>query len=180
MYIDLDSDRHPLKTYGDLAFRVFGSWARHLINVLQSLQLFFDVALLTLASGQAIAQLAKGNVCFIVCVFIFCCAGCLLGQVRTLRTFGWLANLSIILNVLVLCIRLVLPRWARQELKGVVSQHGSRRPFSTQLCRRRCAERRAARPGGDVRRHPARHSFRVPNHRIDAGRLQLRCGDAVS
>lgn len=108
MYVDLDSDRHPLKTYGDLAFRVFGSWARHLVNVLQSLQLFFDVALLTLASGQGIAQLAQGNVCFIVCVFIFCCAGCLLGQVRTLRTFGWLANLSIILNVLVLCIRLVL------------------------------------------------------------------------
>ncbi|OAG40898.1 hypothetical protein AYO21_04975 [Fonsecaea monophora] len=105
MYIDLYSDRHPLKTYGDLAFRVFGSWARCLMKVLQSLQLFFDVAPLTLASGKGVAQLAQGKVCFIICVFIFYCAGCLLGQVRTLRTSKWLANLSIILNVLVLCIR---------------------------------------------------------------------------
>ena len=104
MYIHLDSDRYPLRNYGDLAFRIFGGWARNVVNVLQGFQLFFDVALLTLATGQGISQLARGRICFIVCIFIFCCAGCILGQIRTLRTFGWLANISIILNVLILCI----------------------------------------------------------------------------
>jgi Transmembrane amino acid transporter protein len=29
MYIQLDSDRYPMKGYGDIAFRVYGTWFRH-------------------------------------------------------------------------------------------------------------------------------------------------------
>ena len=52
MYIALDSDRYPLKGYGDIAFRIFGSWARHIVNVLQSFQFFLNVALLIIGSGE--------------------------------------------------------------------------------------------------------------------------------
>ena len=100
----LDSDRYPLKTYGDIAFRIYGSWARYTVNVLQSLQLFLSVGLLALSSGQSISQLSAGNVCFVVCTLVFCIAGFTLGQIRTLRTFGWLANISIWVNVAILCI----------------------------------------------------------------------------
>ena len=104
MFMHLDSDRYPLKTYGDIAFRVYGSWARYTVNVLQSLQLFLSVGLLALSSGQSISQLSSGKVCFVVCTLVFCIAGFTLGQIRTLRTFGWLANISIWINVVILCI----------------------------------------------------------------------------
>ncbi|KAL9623389.1 MAG: hypothetical protein Q9160_002282 [Pyrenula sp. 1 TL-2023] len=42
MFLQMDSDRYPLKGYGDIAFRIFGSWARHTVNVLQSFQFFLN------------------------------------------------------------------------------------------------------------------------------------------
>jgi hypothetical protein len=104
MFMHLDSDRYPLKTYGDIAFRIYGPWARYTVNTLQSLQLFFSVGLLGLSSGQSISQLSSGKLCFVICTLLFCIAGFSLGQIRTLRTFGWLANFSICINVIVLCI----------------------------------------------------------------------------
>ena len=43
LYIRLDSVRYPLKTYADIAERIFGRAARHVVNVLQSLQLLINV-----------------------------------------------------------------------------------------------------------------------------------------
>lgn len=43
IFLELDSNVHPMKTYGDFAFRLFGSTARHVINILQSVQLLFNV-----------------------------------------------------------------------------------------------------------------------------------------
>ena len=43
LFVRLDSARHPLKTYGDIAERIFGKAARHTCTVLQSIQLLFNV-----------------------------------------------------------------------------------------------------------------------------------------
>ncbi|PQE03234.1 transmembrane amino acid transporter protein [Rutstroemia sp. NJR-2017a BBW] len=104
IFLNLDSDKFPLKSYGDLFFRVYGVWARHAINILQSIQLLFTVAVLILSNGQSISQIAKGNLCFIVCLVIFMAAGLLIGQIRTLQRFGWLANFAVWINVLILFI----------------------------------------------------------------------------
>jgi len=104
MFIHLDSDRYPLKSYGDVAYRIFGPWARHCVNVLQSIQLLFIVSGVVLSSGQSIAQISKNSICYIICIFIFTIAGMLVGQVRTLRRFGWLANLAVWLNLLIMFI----------------------------------------------------------------------------
>ncbi|PQE18786.1 transmembrane amino acid transporter protein [Rutstroemia sp. NJR-2017a WRK4] len=104
IFLNLDSDKFPLKSYGDLFFRVYGTWARHAINILQSIQLLFTVAVLILSNGQSISQIAKGNLCFIVCLVIFMAAGLLIGQIRTLQRFGWLANFAVWINVLILFI----------------------------------------------------------------------------
>jgi len=37
-FVGLDSPKYPLRNYGDLGFRVYGNWARQIINVLQSCQ----------------------------------------------------------------------------------------------------------------------------------------------
>jgi transmembrane amino acid transporter len=57
LFLMLDSYKHPLRTYGDIAFRVFGGWAKHIVSILQSIQLIVNVGLIILSSGQGIYQI---------------------------------------------------------------------------------------------------------------------------
>ncbi|KAI9825001.1 MAG: hypothetical protein M1819_000630 [Sarea resinae] len=102
MFMGLDSDRYPIKNYGDVAFRIYGSFARHSFNVLQSLQFFLNVAILILSNGQALSQLSKKKLCFIVCLLVFTIAGFLLGQIRTLQKFGYVANAAVWMNLFII------------------------------------------------------------------------------
>lgn len=104
VFLALDSDRYPMNNYADAFYRVFGRYARHFINVLQAIQLLFTVSILILSNGQAISQISKGSICFIVCLVIFMAAGVVLGQIRTLQRFSWLANFAIYINLLVIFI----------------------------------------------------------------------------
>lgn len=63
LFLKVDSDRYPVKTYGDLSERVFGRWAYHLVNVLQSVQLIVNVGTICLSNGQSLSQISKGKVC---------------------------------------------------------------------------------------------------------------------
>jgi hypothetical protein len=106
VYMHMDSDRHPLRDFGQAFFRVFGSGMRHFINVLQSLQMLMLVAVLVESNGNSISQVSIGNngkngngLCYIVCFLIFAILGAVLGQIRTLQRFGWLANLSVWMTV---------------------------------------------------------------------------------
>ncbi|KAI1610836.1 transmembrane amino acid transporter protein-domain-containing protein [Exophiala viscosa] len=102
MYLQLDSDRYPMKGYGDIAFRIYGAWFRHTCNALQSFQFFLNVALIVLTSGQSISQLSKGKLCFIACMAVCTIFGCLVGQIRTLQRFGWLASWAVFLNLFII------------------------------------------------------------------------------
>lgn len=108
IYLALDSDRYPMKSYADPFFRIYGRWARHGVNILQSVQLLLTVSALILGNGQSISQVSKGTICFIACLIIFMAAGMVLGQIRTLQRFGWLANFAVWLNLLILFIWSVL------------------------------------------------------------------------
>jgi len=102
LFCQLDSDRYPMKGYGDIAFRVYGAWFRHIVNALQSFQFFMNVALIVLSSGQSISQLSHQNLCFIVCIVVCAIAGCLIGQIRTLQRLGWLASSAVFINLFVI------------------------------------------------------------------------------
>jgi hypothetical protein len=107
IFIGLDSTRYPMRNYGDVAFRIFGSWARLGVNVLQSFQFFLNITLLIESNGQGLAQMAKGKsgngfLCFVVAEVIFMLLGFLFGQIRTLQRLSWLANIAIWLNVVVI------------------------------------------------------------------------------
>lgn len=104
IFLHMDSDRYPLLGYGDLFFRVYGKWARHLVNILQTIQLLLTVSILILSNGQSISQISKGNLCFVACLVIFMVCGMVVGQIRTLQRFGWLANFAVWINVLILFI----------------------------------------------------------------------------
>lgn len=100
VYLALDSSRYPIMSYGDPFFRIFGPWSRHFINVTQSFQQFLTVTVLILSKGTMIAKLSKGRICFSVCFVIFTVFGIIAGSVRSLQRVGWLANLSVWLNVI--------------------------------------------------------------------------------
>jgi hypothetical protein len=103
--MEMDSDRFP--HYGAAFFRVFGAWARHIINILQSLQMILTLGVLILGMGQSIAQVSAGTskpVCFVLCLLIFTLIGMILGQVRTLQKLGWLSNFAVCMNMLAVFI----------------------------------------------------------------------------
>lgn len=108
MFLHLDSDRYPLQTYGDLAFRLYGSVARHSVNILQSIQLVFNVGIITVSNGQSLAQISKNGACFIILCLVWALAGMIFGQIRTLAKLGWLANAAVWMNVFVIISTMAL------------------------------------------------------------------------
>ena len=103
-YMGLDSYDFPIRSYGDLTFRIYGSTARHIIDVLQSLQLCLLCGQVIVQSGQAISQISRFRLCYVVCIIIFVVAGFLIGQVRTLRSYGIISALAVGCNVLIILI----------------------------------------------------------------------------
>ncbi|RFU33150.1 hypothetical protein B7463_g3182, partial [Scytalidium lignicola] len=113
MFIGLDSTRYPMRNYGDVAFRIYGNWARIGVNFLQSFQFFLNVVLIIESSGQGLAQMAagvsgNGFLCFMVAEVIFMLLGFILGQIRTLQRLSWLANLAIWLNIIVIIMTMAV------------------------------------------------------------------------
>jgi len=104
MFLKLDSDRYPLKAYGDIAFRVYGPMARHGVNILQSIQILFTVGVIILGNAQGLSQVTKYKVCFSVLSLIWALVGMLIGQIRTLTKLSYFTNIAIWMNLLVMFI----------------------------------------------------------------------------
>ena len=128
-FTGLDSTRYPLRNYGDLAFRVFGNWARLGVNILQSFQFFLNVTLLIVTNGQGLAQMAagpKGNgfLCFIIAELVFMLGGFILGQIRTLQRLGFLANLAVWLNIIVIFMTMAVTNKYPPNYSAVETTYG--------------------------------------------------------
>ena len=104
IFLGLDSYEFPMRNYGDLAFRLYGSPYRYMVNFLQSVQLLCGVGLIVISNGQALSQVSKFRLCYAVCCLIWALCGFGLGQVRTLQKYGWLANAAIYINLLIMFI----------------------------------------------------------------------------
>ena len=79
MFLGLDSYQYPVKTYADLAFRIYGPVARHVVTGLQSTQLLFNVGIIILINGLSLEQIIVGAgykaVCFVVLCLVWALAG---------------------------------------------------------------------------------------------------------
>ncbi|KAL1311506.1 hypothetical protein AAFC00_001629 [Neodothiora populina] len=123
-FLGLDSDKYPVKNYGDIAYRIYGSWARHVCNVLQSCQFFLNVCLLIISNGQGIAQLSQPHsydkpLCFVACLVIFMAAGMIIGQIRTLARFSLLANAAVWMNVFIIIMTMAVVGSTQPNYKAV-------------------------------------------------------------
>jgi hypothetical protein len=54
---------------------------------------------LILGSGTVISQLSNESICYIICLLIFAIVGAIFGSIRSLQHIGWLANLSVWMNI---------------------------------------------------------------------------------
>ncbi|KAI0528503.1 transmembrane amino acid transporter protein-domain-containing protein [Xylaria digitata] len=104
VFMGVDSHEFPARNYGDLAFRAWGTTARHVVNILQAVALLLLLGQVTILFGQNISEMSKYRICYIVCPLIFVVVGFFLTQIRTLRSFGWLANFGFWLNILAIFI----------------------------------------------------------------------------
>ncbi|GFF28308.1 hypothetical protein IFM51744_00517 [Aspergillus udagawae] len=102
VFLGVDSYEFPAKNYGDLAFRTVGRSGRYITNFCQGLALLLITGQVTIQYGQNISQMSKFKLCYAVCPVIFACAGFLISQIRTLRAYGWVANLAVWLNIFVI------------------------------------------------------------------------------
>jgi hypothetical protein len=125
IFMGLDSYQFPIRSFGDLGYRLMGPPARHVFNVLQALQLFLNVGLIVISNGEALSQAAKFNLCFIVCCLVWAIIGFLVGQVRTLQKFGWLANFAVWINLICMFITMGGAANSPPNYAGVASAAGA-------------------------------------------------------
>ena len=111
VYLGVDSYQFPARNYGDLAFRTWGTIARHVVNFIQALGLLLILGQVTIQFGQNISQMSKFKLCYIVCPLIFVIAGFFMTQIRTLKSYGWAASLCIWLNLLAIFLTMVRISW---------------------------------------------------------------------
>ncbi|KZT01290.1 uncharacterized protein LAESUDRAFT_731380 [Laetiporus sulphureus 93-53] len=104
LFLKLDSDVFPIKTYSDISERIFGRVSRHVVSILQSIQLIINVGTLCLSNGQSLSQITKAHLCFAVCIVIWAGVGMVIGQIRTLKSYGWLANSAVWVNLLIIFV----------------------------------------------------------------------------
>ncbi|ODV88483.1 hypothetical protein CANCADRAFT_4622 [Tortispora caseinolytica NRRL Y-17796] len=129
MFLGLDSLHFPVKSYGDLC-----------------LQLLCNVAVIILGNGQGLSQIINPDtvkLCFSVVVLVWALAGMIVGQIRTLKNFGWLANFAIWLNLFVCFATMGIvahssPNWSAAKQAGleigpIITRARELYPFYTQL-----------------------------------------------
>lgn len=102
LYVKLDSDRYPVKSYSDITERVAGYPFRIFVTWLVFIHMIVNVATTSLSSAQSLYQLSKGNICFVVAIIIWIIVGCGLNQIRTLKRYSFIASAAIWLNILVI------------------------------------------------------------------------------
>ncbi|GAC97645.1 amino acid transporter [Pseudozyma hubeiensis SY62] len=137
LFMQLDSARYPVKTYGDLGERVVGSWMRWLFNALQTLQLIINVGLLCLTNGQALSQVISGapgnaNLCFSVCVVIFSLIGMAFAQVQTFRGLGFAASTAVYQNIAIVIISMAAIIKYGPYIAGAQASYGNDYPYNNQ------------------------------------------------
>lgn len=88
VYLDLDSSRYPMMSFGDPFLRLFGKRSRHFINVAQALQQFLTVSVLIISKSMNLEQLSGSSICFIAAMIICMSIGMVSGIIRSLKKIG--------------------------------------------------------------------------------------------
>ncbi|SPO23615.1 related to neutral amino acid permease [Ustilago trichophora] len=137
LFMQVDSARYPVKTYGDLGERIVGYPMRWTFNALQTLQLIINVGLICLTNGQALSQVISGapgnaNLCFSVCVVIFALIGMAFAQVQTFRGLGFAASTAVYQNLIIVVVSMAAIIKYGPYIAGAQASYGTDYPYNNQ------------------------------------------------
>ncbi|SPO24588.1 related to neutral amino acid permease [Ustilago trichophora] len=137
LFMQVDSARYPVKTYGDLGERIVGYPMRWTFNALQTLQLIINVGLICLTNGQALSQVISGapgnaNLCFSVCVVIFALIGMAFAQVQTFRGLGFAASTAVYQNLIIVIVSMAAIIKYGPYIAGAQASYGTDYPYNNQ------------------------------------------------
>ncbi|KAJ1018439.1 hypothetical protein NDA18_006593 [Ustilago nuda] len=137
LFLQLDSARYPVKTYGDLGERIVGHPMRWTFNTLQTFQLIINVGLICLTNGQALSQVINGapgnaNLCFSVCVVLFSLIGMAFAQVQTFRGLGFAASTAVYQNIAIVIISMAAIIKYGPYIAGAQASYGKDYPYNNQ------------------------------------------------
>ncbi|GMK54271.1 hypothetical protein CspeluHIS016_0108570 [Cutaneotrichosporon spelunceum] len=107
VYMNVDSEEFPVRSYADLGERTYGPPAKFLLNSLQALQLMFNVGMFIVLQGQALAQIINFRFCYVVLNVFFALAGMLITQIRTIRNMAWFSTVNVFINLTIMLITAV-------------------------------------------------------------------------
>jgi hypothetical protein len=130
VYIGMDSTRFPLRNYGDAAFRVYGTRARIIVNVLQVFQLFLNVVLVIVNNGQGLAQMVagadgKGYICFMGAEAILMGIGFVVAQIRTLQHLAFVTIFGIITNIIIIIMTMAVVHQYPPNYSASLTSYGT-------------------------------------------------------
>ena len=130
VYIGMDSTRFPLRNYGDAAFRVYGAWARILVNLLQVFQLFLNVVLVIVNNGQGLAQMAaradgKGYICFMGAEAVLMGIGFVVAQIRTLQRLAFVTTVGIVCNIIIVIMTMAVVHQYPPNYSASMTSYGT-------------------------------------------------------
>lgn len=75
-----------------------------MFNILQAVQLLCNVGAIIISNGEALSEACKFKLCYAICCLVWALAGFILGQIRTLQKFSWLANVAVFINLAIMFI----------------------------------------------------------------------------
>lgn len=78
-----------------------------------------------LSNAQSLAQIAvSGEFCFSIQILIWALLGMAIGQIRTLKNYGWLANMAVWLNLLTIFITMGVVAHSAPNYAGAKAAYG--------------------------------------------------------
>jgi hypothetical protein len=130
VYMCMDSTRFPLRNYGDAAFRVYGAWARILVNLLQVFQLLLNVVQIIVNNGQGLAQMAvgkdgKGYICFMGAEAVLMGIGLVAAQIRTLQRLAFVTAVGIVSNFIIVVMTMIVVHQYPPNYSASLTSYGT-------------------------------------------------------
>jgi len=120
LFLKLDNEVHPIRTFSDIAALTLGEWSRLAIAFLQSLQLILSVAVLILGEAQTLQDMLPSmtSVCFLVLTAGWTLFGMTVGFIKVFSHLSQFANWCIWINISICIVCMALgnnPRTAHYD-----------------------------------------------------------------
>lgn len=115
LYLRIDSDKIPVRTFGDIVYRIWGFWGKTIVDIFFIIQLLFSSGLLLLTSAQNVGLIIDGShtnkdgsprnhICFSVMIMIFMFITLSFSFIRSLKPIGKLSSINLALSFIAVII----------------------------------------------------------------------------